>query len=143
MSSTKAVQKLRFLQDLSMLGIFFNRYSGNAHLNPYFYMNFPKGCLALHTNGRCRFSLSKINVSNTCPLLIVQLVTRFNYFNPTYCNHPDSKSCFQETTTSRRLTLSSLKACTEYDFEITPWIDDFMSEDDEEQEVQHKLNDFF
>ena len=44
-------------------------------------------------------------------------------------------------TTSRRLSLSSLKGCTDYDFEIVPWIDDYMAEDDSEtEEVQEKFN---
>ena len=44
---------------------------------------------------------------------------------------------FQETTTSRRLALSSLNACTDYDFEIVPWIDDYMAEDDSETAEVH------
>ena len=41
-----------------------NRYSGNAHLNPDFYMNFPNGCLALHTNGWCVMSI--FSLKNQC-----------------------------------------------------------------------------
>ena len=47
------------------------------------------------------------------------------------------KFTFQETTTSRRLALSSLNACTDYDFEIVPWIDDYMAEDDSETAEVH------
>ena len=51
------------------------------------------------------------------------------------------KFSFQVMTTSRRLSLSSLKGCTDYDFEIVPWIDDYMAEDDSEtEEVQEKFN---
>ena len=41
-------------------------------------------------------------------------------------------------TTSRRLRLTSLAACTDYDFEIVPWIDDYMAEDDLETAEVHK-----
>ena len=41
-------------------------------------------------------------------------------------------------TTSRRLPLSSLAACTDYDFEIVPWIDDYMAEDDKETAEVHR-----
>ena len=48
------------------------------------------------------------------------------------------KFSFQVRTTSRKLSLSSLKACTDYDFEIVPWIDDYMAEDDSEIAEVHK-----
>ena len=49
------------------------------------------------------------------------------------------KFSFQVMTTSRRLSLSSLKGCTDYDFEIVPWIDDYMAEDDSETAEVHKI----
>ena len=40
-------------------------------------------------------------------------------------------------TTSRNLSISGLAACTDYDFEIVPWIDDYMAEEDLETAEVH------